>query len=151
MTGSEGGPTVAVDSSAIAALLFGEPSQQRVAELLSGAACVIGAPTRVELGMVVEARTGAAGVLRLESLLRAAVIDVVDFTAQHATIANEAFRSYGKGRHRAGLNFGDCMSYATAKVGGFPLLYVGDDFSYTDISSAFDPTALDPTALDQGH
>jgi len=138
VTGSERVPTIAVDSSAIAALLFGEPSQQRVAELLSGAACVIGAPTRVEIGMVVEARTGAAGVLRLESLFRAAAIDVVDFTLQHATIANEAFRSYGKGRHRAGLNLGDCMSYATAKVGGFKLLYVGTDFGHTDISDALD-------------
>lgn len=135
---TERASTVVVDSSAIVAVLFGEPSQRQVAEVMAGATCIMGAPTRVEIGMVVEARTGAAGVLRLESLLRAVPVEVVAFTAEHASVANEAFRSYGKGRHRAGLNFGDCMSYATAKVGGFPVLCVGDDFRHTDVERAID-------------
>lgn len=125
-----------VDSSALAAVLFGEPGALAVAGRLAEGAAVLGAPTRVEIGMVIEARGGSDGVRKLESLLRAAAIEIVGFTPDHAAVALEAFRRYGKGRHSAGLNLGDCMSYAMAKSMNAPLLFVGDDFIHTDIASA---------------
>lgn len=127
---------IVVDSSAVAAVLFGEPEAQAVAELLGAGEVVMGAPTRLEIGMVIEARSGSDGVRNLEALLRAASIEVVPFTPDHATAALEAFRRYGKGRHPAGLNVGDCLSYAVARSMGAPLLFVGGDFSSTDIDSA---------------
>ncbi len=125
-----------VDSSALTAVLFGEHSALDVAARLAEGAVVLGAPTRVEIGMVIEARSGSDGVRKLESLLRSAAIEIIGFTPDHAAVALEAFRRYGKGRHRAALNFGDCMSYALAKSMNLPLLFVGDDFIHTDINSA---------------
>ncbi len=127
---------IVVDSSALFSVLFGEPGALDIASRFAYGAVVLGAPTRVEIGMVIEARGGSDGVRKLESLLRAAAIEVVGFTPDHAAVALEAFRRYGKGRHRAALNFGDCMSYAMAKSMNAPLLFVGDDFTHTDITSA---------------
>ena len=124
-----------VDSSALAAVLFGEHGALDVAARLADDEAVLGAPSRVEIGMVIEARSGSDGVRKLESLLRAAAIEIIAFAPDHALVALEAFRRYGKGRHRAGLNFGDCMSYALAKSMNLPLLFVGDDFIHTDIGS----------------
>ena len=125
-----------VDSSALAAVLFGESGALDVAGRLADGGVIIGAPTRLEIGIVIEARGGSDGVRKLESLLRTAAIEVVGFTSDHGAIALEAFRRYGKGRHRASLNYGDCMSYAVAKSLNVALLYVGDDFPHTDILSA---------------
>jgi ribonuclease VapC len=72
----------------------------------------------------------------LAELLIAHGIDIEHFTSEHAAAACEAFLRYGKGRHPAGLNFGDCMSYAVAKLSRMPLLYVGGDFAKTDVQSA---------------
>ncbi len=127
---------IVVDSSALEAVLFGEPEALKVADRLACGDALLAAPTRLEIGIVIEARSGSDGVRRLESLLMAAAIQVVDFTPEHATAALEAFRRYGKGRHRAGLNFGDCMSYSLAKSMDVPLLFVGDDFTHTDIAIA---------------
>jgi len=122
-----------VDPSALAAVLFGEPRGVDVAARLAEGDAVLGAPSRVEIGMVIEARGGSDGVRQLDSLLRAAKIDTVAFEPHHADMALEAFRRFGKGRHRAALNFGDCMSYAIARSMNAPLLFVGDDFTHTDI------------------
>jgi len=124
---------IAVDSSAVAAVLFGEDGAEDLVRLLLSDDTVMSAPTRLEIGMVIEARTGAEGVRKLDSLLRTAGIDVVEFSSMQALVALDAFHRFGKGRHRAGLNFGDCISYAIAKSLGVPLLFVGDDFVHTDI------------------
>ncbi len=93
------------------------------------------AVTRVELGIVIEAKTGSAGTQLLEELLGRLAIEVVPVDAKLAEEAIVAWRRFGKGRHRARLNFGDTFSYALARRLGQPLLFVGDDFSHTDVTS----------------
>ena len=102
--------------------------QIKVASIL---AC--GAPTLVEAGMVLSSKLKRDARPLLSEFLRDAEVEIVPFTGEHADVATSAFLGYGKGRHRAGLNYGDAMTYAIARVSGFPLLYVGDDFSKTDL------------------
>jgi len=90
----------------------------------------------VEVSIVAEVPAGAEGLRELDHFLETADIEVVDVDRHQATAARRAFALYGKGRHRPGLNFGDCFAYALAKVTGQPLLYKGDDFSKTDLSKA---------------
>jgi ribonuclease VapC len=97
---------------------------------------VIGAPTLLETTMVLSARTGRDARREIARSLRQLQIQVIPFTEEHFEVAVDAFHRYGKGRHPAGLNFGDCMSYAVAAVSGLPLLYVGNDFAQTDIQAA---------------
>ncbi len=92
--------------------------------------------TRVELSFVIEGRKGEAGPDDLELLLRDGGFDVVSVTPKQADIAIGAFRRFGKGRHRAGLNIGDCFSYALAIATDHPLLFKGDDFTHTDVKQA---------------
>jgi ribonuclease VapC len=73
---------------------------------------------------------------RLDQFLRTASIEIVPFTADHAAVARQTFLRYGKGRHPAALNFGDCIAYATARLEAMPLLFKGDDFRLTDIEAA---------------
>jgi ribonuclease VapC len=126
-----------VDTSAVLSIVFREPGHERLVDVLlraNGAA--MSAPNAAEAGIVLAARLGpkAAGLLdRMATEFR---IEVVPFTAAHALAATEAFRRYGKGRHAAGLNFGKCMAYATAKLAQAPLLFAGDDFEQTDIEAA---------------
>jgi len=123
---------VVVDSSAVMAVLRQEPGHERVAELMrSSSPRLMSAPTAVELGMVVGSRTQDFGLW--QRLLREAAIDVVPFDERLAGRAVEAFRRFGKGRHPAGLNFGDCCTYALAEERGLPILCVGDDFRHTDL------------------
>ncbi|HZD00338.1 MAG TPA: type II toxin-antitoxin system VapC family toxin [Actinomycetes bacterium] len=96
----------------------------------------IGAPTVVETSMVLCARLGRAGKTLLARFLEEAEIEVVEFTAEHWTVAADAFIRHGKDRHQAGLNFGDCMTYAVARLAGEPLLCRGDDFPATDLELA---------------
>lgn len=106
-----------VDTSAVAAVLFDEPDAGRFAELIEAdAAPMISAVTRVELTFVVEGRKGALGRARLERFLEEGGFRVVPVTPTQAEIACEAFRRFGKGRHPAALNIGDCFAYALAKV-----------------------------------
>lgn len=91
------------------------------------------AANRVELGMVIEARLGPAGMDLISRFLRDADIAVVAVDAEAADRALSAWRRYGKGRHRAALNFGDCFAYALAERTGLPLLCTGDDFAATDL------------------
>lgn len=125
------------DTSALIAILQFEPEADRFRELLDSAPVrLISAVTRVELSFVAEGRKGDRGRVALEHLLQGGEFEVVPATPEHAAVAIEAFRRFGKGRHRAALNIGDCFAYALAKSTGLPLLYKGNDFAQTDIRAA---------------
>jgi ribonuclease VapC len=128
---------VILDSSTVIAILLKQPGYERVRDALAASEQAgIGAPTVVETSIVLCARLGRAGKTLLARFLEEAEIEIVAFTAEHWTVAADAFIRYGKGRHRAALNFGDCMTYAVAKLAGEPLLCLGDDFPNTDIELA---------------
>jgi ribonuclease VapC len=125
---------VILDSSAVIAILLKQPDYERLRDRLAASEqASIGAPTVLESSMVLCARLGRAGKTLLARFLEEAEIEVVPFTADHWTVGADAFIRYGKGRHRAALNFGDCMTYAVAKLAGEPLLCLGDDFPATDL------------------
>jgi ribonuclease VapC len=126
-----------VDTSALVALLGMEPESARIAGAIEhDPTRLISAATLLETGLVVEARYGPPGGHELDLLVAKAGLSVESVTPEHAEIAREAWRRYGKGRHSAALNFGDCFSYALARATGEPLLFKGDDFSQTDIAVA---------------
>ena len=123
-----------VDSSAVLAVLFREPTADTVIPVLEAAASAgIAAPTAAETGIVLTARLGATGRSLLTRFLTEASIDVLPFTAEHWPHALDAYVRFGKGRHSAGLNFGDCLTYAIARATRQPLLCVGEDFPQTDL------------------
>lgn len=125
-----------VDTSAILAVLFGENDAENYARAISEAdVCRISAATFVEVSVVVESQTGDAGSRQWDSFFRTAGIGIEPVTEEHAHAARQAWSDFGKGRHAAGLNFGDCFSYALAKISGEPLLFKGDDFRKTGISA----------------
>ena len=133
-----------VDSSALLALVFREPEHERIVEAVAGVEWLgIGAPTLAETGIVLVARLGEQARPVLAMLLEQLDLAVVPFDGRHAREAREAFARYGRGRHPARLNFGDCLTYATANLSGRPLLFVGDDFAQTDIEPAL-PNAYQP-------
>lgn len=126
-----------VDSSALSALLFGEEGSERFAAgLASPGRKYMSALNRLETAIVVEARKGEAGAKALSALLAHAGIEVLPFDSGQAEIALDAWRRYGKGRHPAGLNLGDCAAYALASTLNQALLFKGDDFTKTDIAEA---------------
>ena len=126
-----------VDTSAIVAVLFLEEDAERYADALARAQkCFLSAVTRVEVAFVVEGRKGEAGRKILETFLETLDPEVIPVDLRQADLAIEAFRAYGKGRHSAGLNVGDCFSYALAKALDEPLLFKGNDFDRTDIRAA---------------
>ena len=126
-----------VDSSAILAILFAEPDAAVFAKAMSEAdACKISAATFVEVAVVVEAQTKDRGSRQLDTFLRRAGFAIEPVTEEKAHLARQAYADFGKGRHPAGLNFGDCFSYALARASGEALLFKGGDFSKTDIVSA---------------
>jgi len=123
-----------LDSSALLAIVFREQGYEAlVEELLGGEAVAAGTPTLAETGIVLSARLGGAAQGLLERLLDEFSIQEIPFGEIHWREAADAFRRYGKGRHPASLNFGDCMTYATARLAGERLVYVGADFPLTDI------------------
>ena len=122
-----------VDTSAIAAVLFGEPGSKEIEQKLASEPCVMSAATRVELGIVIEARAGPAGAQLLEELLDRVDVQIAPVDEALAQEATVCWRRFGKGRHEAALNFGDTFSYALARRMGLPLVFVGDDFSHTDV------------------
>jgi ribonuclease VapC len=125
-----------LDTSALAAILFSEPDAGFFEGVLSDASPLrISAATLVEISMVVESKLGDAGSRELDLLLYKTGVEVAPVSAEQAEIARGAFRRFGKGRHPAGLNFGDCFSYALAKSTGEPLLCKGADFPKTDIEA----------------
>lgn len=126
-----------IDTSAIVAILHDEPERDGFARRLDE--CTLprmSAVTRVELTCVLEGRGGDMGRALLEQFLAEAAIEVVPVDAEQVRIACEAFRRFGKGRHPAALNIGDCFSYALATQLGAPLLFKGGDFARTDIEAA---------------
>jgi ribonuclease VapC len=126
-----------LDSSAIIAIELQEPGFERLIDRIGEAkALVIGVPTMFETVMVLSRRRGQDARPWLRGFLRSAKAEAVTFTDEHLDAAIDAFLRYGKGRHRAALNFGDCMAYAIAAVAGMPLLYTGNDFAQTDIPAA---------------
>lgn len=125
-----------LDSSAIVAIVLREPGYEDLVEKLRAAETLgIGTPTLTEAGMVLASRLGLDPQVLLDHFLQDFQVTPVDFGQQHRREALEAFRRFGKGRHPASLNFGDCLSYATAKLAGHPLVFVGDDFPRTDIET----------------
>lgn len=123
-----------LDSSAIVAILLDEAQGEQVGQLIAyERVCRVGAPTLVESAMVLTGRRGAAGRSWLGRFLQEKNVDVLSFTDAHWRVAQGAFVRYGKGYHPAKLNFGDCLTYATAYVAGEPLLCVGNDFAQTDL------------------
>lgn len=126
-----------VDTSAIVAILLREPDADTYSRCLEETArAVMSAVTRVELSFVIEGRHGATGRSAVEHALRNARVEIAAVTPEQAEIAMDAFRQYGKGRHRAALNIGDCFSYALAKATNLPLLFKGNDFVHTDVRPA---------------
>ena len=122
-----------LDSSAIVAIVLREPGHERVLERMQSATNVgIGAATLLEAGIVISSRLVEDARGRLARLLTEGGIMVLPVTDAHFGVAMEAWLRYGRGRHSAALNFGDCLSYAMAMVAGEPLLCVGDDFPKTD-------------------
>jgi ribonuclease VapC len=125
---------VIVDASAIVALVQNEPKAAEIAAaLINSRTPVIAAPTASECLIVLTSRLGPKGRTAYERIRAEFKISVGAYTEDHAVAALQAFTRFGKGRHPAGLNFGDCMTYAAASVSGEPLLAVGDDFSKTDL------------------
>ncbi|HUP18470.1 MAG TPA: type II toxin-antitoxin system VapC family toxin [Gemmatimonadota bacterium] len=126
-----------LDTSAILAILFEEEYEERLTSAIGSADLVgAGTPTLVETGIVLEHRLPGRGRTLLERFLTEAAVEEVPFGDVHWRVAVEVHGRYGKGRHPAGLNLGDCFAYATARVADEPLLFVGDDFARTDIRSA---------------
>ncbi len=128
---------IVVDTSALIAILLDEPETDAFvnAILMSNEAC-LGAPTALEYLMVVKGGKHLENDEKIQRVLSMSKLRIVDWTASHAATAQLAFLTYGKGRHPAKLNFGDCMAYALAKSLNAPLLYKGEDFAKTDIVSA---------------
>jgi ribonuclease VapC len=128
---------VILDSSAILAIVFREPAFEQLLRQVEAAPVVAaGAPTLAETGILLEARLGAASHGMLERILDELDIEEIQFGGVHWREAVDAFRRFGRGRHPAGLNFGDCLTYAAASLSGEALLFVGDDFAKTDLDSA---------------
>ena len=126
-----------VDSSALLAILFNESDAETYARAIAHAgACRISAANYVEVAIVVEAQTRESGSRQFDAFFRRAGIVIEPVTEEQAYMARQAFTDFGKGRHRASLNFGDCFAYALAKSTGETLLFKGEDFKRTDISSA---------------
>jgi ribonuclease VapC len=123
-----------IDTSALLALVFNEPEADDIevaldedpVRLMSVASCL-------ESAIVVEARLGPAGGRELDLLVHKAAIELVAVTTEQVEVARAAWRRFGRGRHPAGLNFGDCFAYALARTSGEPLLFKGDDFANTDV------------------
>ena len=123
-----------VDTSVLLAIVFREQGYEGLVDDLAGAdAVAAGTPTLTETGIVLSARLGAGAEGMLERLLDEFGIQEIPFGEIHWREAVDAFRRYGKGRHRAALNFGDCMTYATARLAGESLMFTGDDFALTDL------------------
>lgn len=126
-----------IDTSAIAAIFFKESGYEGLLQKLDRVHAVgIGAPTLVECGIVLSARLGRDARGMLSRFLAENDAFIIPFTDAHFSTAVTAWLKFGKGRHPAALNFGDCLTYAVAKLAGKPLLYVGNDFSQTDLELA---------------
>ena len=126
-----------LDSSALIAILFAEPGYLRVVDrILETDHVRVGAPTVVETSLVFAGRRGKPSAESVEGLIAELGVSVVPFGEVEARLAVNAFRRFGRGRHPAALNYGDCLAYATAQAAHDTLLFVGEDFARTDIAPA---------------
>ena len=133
----KGSPEVIVDSSALIAVLNREPdAQEYETAIATSMNCQISAANLLEAAIVVESRGGIEAGNELDAFLETAGIETAPVTGEQSRVARQAWRQFGKGRHRAALNFGDCFAYALSRVTGEALLYKGNDFSHTDIPAA---------------
>jgi ribonuclease VapC len=126
-----------LDTSAVSSIFFGEPEGDHFLQMIHGAdRCRISAANFVELSLVIEGQLGPQAGRQLDMFFRRGEIVIEAVTVEQAHLARQAFLDFGKGRHPAQLNFGDCFAYALAKATGEPLLFKGMDFSKTDIRKA---------------
>jgi ribonuclease VapC len=126
-----------VDSSAVLAILFNEAERDTFSDALADVGVrLMSSVNALEAAVVVSSRKGSSGAMELDLLLHRSEFEVVPFTADHFRLARDAYERYGKGRHPAGLNLGDCCAYALARHTGEPLLFKGDDFPRTDVVPA---------------
>jgi len=126
-----------VDTSALVAILYREPEAAAFTRLIHDAdVCRMSVASHLELSIVIESQLGPEGARQAEAFLRRAGVVLEPVTVEQDELARQAFVDYGKGRHPAGLNFGDCFAYALAKATGEPLLFKGADFAQTDIPAA---------------
>lgn len=126
-----------VDTSALIAVLNSEPESRRIeTAMLAAARLAISAATLVEASLVADAKGQPDGMADLDLLLNELRVEIIPVTREHAELARMAYHQFGKGRHPAGLNFGDCFSYALARAFAEPLLFVGNNFGKTDIGAA---------------
>lgn len=130
-----------IDSSALLAILLQEPEAAALAAAIhNDPVRLISAATLLETAMVIEARRWPDGGRELDLLIYRMQAELVAFSPEQAEVAREAFRKFGKGRHPAGLNFGDCIAYALAQTAAQPLLFNGGAFSRTDVMAALNPS-----------
>jgi ribonuclease VapC len=129
---------VIVDTSALVAIVVQEPGHDALLDRLTRpeAMPAVGAPTAAELGIVLTARLRTDARPLVAGLLDHLGIATVHFVDEHWRAAIGAYQRYGRGRHRAALNFGDCLTYAVASLADEPLLFVGEDFTHTDLTAA---------------
>ena len=126
-----------IDTSALVAMLNDEPEAERFELAVeSDPVRMMSTASYLETAIVIDTRFGEPGGRELDLWLHRAGVDLVAAHVEQVDFARAAYRRYGKGRHRAGLNYGDCFSYALAKISGEPLLFKGDDFAHTDIAVA---------------
>ncbi len=126
-----------VDSSALCAILLYEPEAYRLTTAIAkSSVCWLPSPCFLETSMLLLGRRGEEGLRDLEQYIARSRIEIASFTESHARLAREAFKRFGKGRHPAALNFGDCIADALAKETGEELLFKGDEFAQTDVAAA---------------
>ena len=130
---------IAADSSALVAVVLGEDDAERFLLTLETNPVSLSCVSLTEAAIVVEARQGLDAARDLDLLVDATVDVLVPVDRDHVRVAVDAWRRFGKGRHRADLNFGDCFSYAVARIHALPLLFKGDDFTRTDLVSVLQP------------
>ncbi|QJU58417.1 type II toxin-antitoxin system VapC family toxin [Sphingomonas sp. AP4-R1] len=133
-----------IDTSALVAILYGEDEASSFTQIIQRAdICRLSVANYLELTMVIEKQLGLEGTRHAENFVRRAGIQIEHVTVEQGHIARQAFFDFGKGRHKAQLNFGDCFAYALAKAVDEPLLFKGNDFIHTDVENAL-PHSNDP-------
>lgn len=126
-----------IDTSALLVILQDEPERGAFVDAIEAAdSCSMSVASLLETSLVIESRFGAEGSRDLDQFVEKAGIELVPVDLEQVRVARHAYARFGKGRHRAGLNFGDCFAYALARTRGEPLLFKGDDFARTDVESA---------------
>ena len=130
-----------LDSSALLAILFAEPGYLALVDrILEADVLRVGTPTLTETAIVLGSRRGKPSAREVEALIEELNVTVIPFGELEWRAAMNVYDRFGRGRHKAGLNFGDCLAYAVAEVGTDSLLFVGEDFAHTDMTRAWVPT-----------